>query len=332
MAEATLDPLLAGYFYPNVSQTVPFYAPPDGTYYMVMVLAESDGYQRLTVDWHNFSNTETFGYVPPPPPVVITPSITSHPASLNVTAGASATFSVSANGTSPSYQWYKNGSPISGATASSYTIPNAKTSDAGNYTVIVANSSGTVTSNPATLTVNTPPPVAPPPIITSQPKSLLVVTGASARFAVTATGKNLTYQWNKNGSPIKGATGAFFNISNVKSSDAGNYTVAITNSASRVTSTVAKLTVNAPKITSNLSAVNLQLNRLMPRYTVTANFAPTSYSAQGLPAGLKFDAGRGVLSGSPTKKGTYTATFTAARKQGTKVIHSATVKKVFKVN
>ena len=70
----------------------------------------------------------------------------------------------------------------------------------------------------------------------------------------------------------------------------------------------------------------------MPRYTVTANFVPTSYSAQGLPAGLKFDAGRGVLSGSPTKKGTYTATFTAARKQGTKVIHIATDKKVFKVN
>lgn len=188
-----------------------------------------------------------------------------------------------------------------------------------------------VDANAALLLASSQPKVTPPSIV-SQPSGLNVTAGASARFAVTATGKNLTYQWNKNGSPIKGATGASFNISNAKASDAGNYTVAITNSAKRVTSTVAKLTVNAPKITSNLSAVNLQLNRLMPRYKVTANFVATSYSAQGLPAGLKFDAGTGVVSGSPTKKGTYTATFTAARKQGSKVIHNATAKKIFKVN
>ena len=193
VAEATLDPLFEGYFYQNVSQTVPFFAPPDGTYYMVMVLAESDGYQRLTVDWFNFPNTETFGYVPPPPPVVISPSITSHPASLNVTAGASATLSVSTNGTSPSYQWYKSGSPISGATASSYSIQSALASDAGNYTVTVFNSAGSVSSNAATLTVTPPPPTL---SITSQPLATQILnTGSAATLNVSASGTALTYQW-----------------------------------------------------------------------------------------------------------------------------------------
>lgn len=60
VAQATLDPLLAGYFYSNVVRTVSFIQPPDGTYYMVMVLAESDGTQPLTVDWFNFPQRQTF--------------------------------------------------------------------------------------------------------------------------------------------------------------------------------------------------------------------------------------------------------------------------------
>jgi fibronectin type 3 domain-containing protein len=83
------------------------------------------------------------------------PSITTQPASQTVNAGQSVTFSVVATGTAPlSYQWQKNGSNISGATSSSFTISPAQTSDAGNYTVVVSNSAGSVTSNTATLTVN----------------------------------------------------------------------------------------------------------------------------------------------------------------------------------
>jgi hypothetical protein len=87
-----------------------------------------------------------------------------------------------------------------------------------------------------------------------------------------------------------------------------------------------------PKITSNLSDITLKLGSLMARYTVTTNFGAKSFSAKGLPAGLKLDATTGVVSGKPTKKGTFTVTFTAAKKQGTKVVQSATGKKVFKVN
>src|SRR5690348_2042009 len=84
------------------------------------------------------------------------PAITTQPVNQTLTAGQTATFSVVASGTAPlSYQWQKNGTNISGATASSYTTPATATSDSGStFRVIVTNSAGTATSNAATLTVN----------------------------------------------------------------------------------------------------------------------------------------------------------------------------------
>src|SRR5205807_2538820 len=91
-------------------------------------------------------------------PDPIAPSITSQPASQTITAGQTARFSVNASGTAPlNYQWQKNGGAISGATSSSYTTPAEAVSDSGaQFTAVVSNSAGTVTSNAATLTVTTP--------------------------------------------------------------------------------------------------------------------------------------------------------------------------------
>ena len=73
----------------------------------------------------------------------------------NVVVGANASFSVSAGGSPPlGYQWRYNGSVVSGATASSLTLNNAQLSDAGNYTVVVTNPVGGITSAVAVLTVH----------------------------------------------------------------------------------------------------------------------------------------------------------------------------------
>jgi immunoglobulin I-set domain protein len=84
------------------------------------------------------------------------PTITTQPANRTVTAGQTASFSVVASGTAPlAYQWQKNGSDITSATAASYTTPVTTTSDSGAlYRVVVTNTAGNVTSNSATLTVN----------------------------------------------------------------------------------------------------------------------------------------------------------------------------------
>ena len=89
------------------------------------------------------------------------PAIQTQPQNQSVTAGSNVQFSVVASGRpAVTYQWYFGGTAISGATGSSYSLSNAQAANAGSYTVTVANTMGSVTSNAATLTVNavTPPP------------------------------------------------------------------------------------------------------------------------------------------------------------------------------
>lgn len=85
----------------------------------------------------------------------VAPTISAQPQSATVTAGGNVTFSVTASGTpTPTYQWQKNSVSISGATNASYTINGVTSSDAADYTVLVSNAAGNVTSSKATLTVN----------------------------------------------------------------------------------------------------------------------------------------------------------------------------------
>jgi hypothetical protein len=93
------------------------------------------------------------------------PTITTQPASLTVAAGSNASFNVTVSSQTPvSYQWKKGGVDIPGANAATFSIASAGSADAGNYTVVVTNIVGSVTSSVATLTVNSvaPPPATPP--------------------------------------------------------------------------------------------------------------------------------------------------------------------------
>jgi hypothetical protein len=96
-------------------------------------------------------------------------------------AGQTATFSVTASGTAPlSYQWRKNGAAIGGATSSSYATPAETTSDNGaQFTVVVSNSVGSVTSNAATLTVDAATPGALTPSTTSLTFGNVIVSSNS---------------------------------------------------------------------------------------------------------------------------------------------------------
>jgi hypothetical protein len=81
--------------------------------------------------------------------------------------------------------------------------------------------------------------------ITSQPATQTVAVGQSATFTVAATGSSLTYQWQKNGTPISGATSASYSIASASAGDAANYSVVVTSGSTSVTSAAATLTVNA---------------------------------------------------------------------------------------
>ncbi|MDD5763856.1 MAG: immunoglobulin domain-containing protein [Candidatus Bipolaricaulis anaerobius] len=167
------------------------------------------------------------------------PTITSEPTAQTVCAGQPVEFTVAATGTPPlTYQWLKDGGEIGGATAATYTISAAASTDAGAYSATVANSCGTVTSRAAALTVGTAP------TITAQPASQAAVAGSSATFSVTATGTPpFSYQWQRDGADIAGATEPSYTIPAVASADAGSYTVVVTNPCGSATSDPALLTV-----------------------------------------------------------------------------------------
>jgi len=221
------------------------------------------------------STAATLTVAPPPG----TPSIIGQPISQSVTAGQTATFSVSATGTAPlSYQWRKNGTAISGATSSSYTTPATTNSDNGaQFVVTVSNSVGTATSNAATLTV-TAAPVA--PSITSQPTSQSVTAGQTATFSVTATGTApLSYQWQKNGVAISGATSSTYTTPATTSSDNGaQFAVTVTNSVGTVTSNTVALTVNTPPAIATQPISQTVTAGQTASFSVTATgTAPLSY-------------------------------------------------------
>jgi hypothetical protein len=84
------------------------------------------------------------------------------------------------------------------------------------------------------------------PTITSQPSASSVAVGSAASFSIVAGGTTpLSYQWRKDGVAISGATSSTYTIASTKTSDAGSYTVVVTNSAGSVTSNSTVLTVRA---------------------------------------------------------------------------------------
>ena len=86
-------------------------------------------------------------------------AITQQPVSgSSVCVGSTVTAMVTVSGTSPAYQWYKDGQPVSGQTSATLTLTNVQTGDAGSYSVVVTGSCpGSLTSTAFSLTVNAPP-------------------------------------------------------------------------------------------------------------------------------------------------------------------------------
>ncbi len=174
----------------------------------------------------------------------IKPSIVTSPVGVMVVAGSGVTLSVTAGGDGLVYQWSKNGSTISGATSSTYTIGAASVSDSGTYTATASNSRGTATSKGALVTVVTAP------SITTQPGDHYAKMGASFTLSVSASGAGLSYQWTQNGVSV-GNNSAKYTLAKAQAGDSGTYYVIITNIAGSVTSSPAVLTVlNPPLIVS----------------------------------------------------------------------------------
>jgi len=176
------------------------------------------------------------------PSVMMVPEIAGQPQSQTVVGGGFASFSVSATGTEPlTYEWLKNGSAILGGNSSTLTLNNVQATDAGQYSVVVSNDAGSAESFPAMLTVNI---TLTPPMIAGQPQDQTTIIGGLASFSVLAISTEpLTYQWLKNGFNIPGETSSTLTLNNVQTTDAGQYSVVVSNTDGPVTSNPANLQI-----------------------------------------------------------------------------------------
>jgi Immunoglobulin domain/Immunoglobulin I-set domain len=216
---------------------------------------------------------------PPTGPAATAPVITAQPSNQAVTVGQTASFAVTASGTAPlTYQWKKGGTAIAGATASTYTTPATAIGDnASTFVVVVSNSAGSLSSNPATLTVTS---VATAPSITAQPTNRTVSVGQTATFSVTATGTApLTYQWKKGGTAIVGATAATYTTPATAIGDSGStFLVVVTNAAGSQTSNSAQLTVTAAVAGTDVTTYKNDLSRTGQNLT-EASLTPANVSS-----------------------------------------------------
>ncbi|HEY2455456.1 MAG TPA: hypothetical protein VGI71_23125, partial [Scandinavium sp.] len=182
-----------------------------------------------------------------------TPSITTQPASQTVAVGQTATFSVAiANGPCRSF-WSINGVGYYGSFAStiSYAIPNTTTAMNGWKVFVNLYDCGPTGANlgnsqTAILTVTSTAPTTVAPRIATGPASQTVTAGQTATFSVAATGTApLSYQWQRNGTNLNGATSASYTTPATTSANSGStFAVVVSNSAGSATSSAALLTVN----------------------------------------------------------------------------------------
>jgi hypothetical protein len=159
--------------------------------YTTPVLSAADGGASYTVVVTNPVNAVTSAAAVLTVNPAVPPTIAQQPASVSVRANDPVSFSVTVAGTSPfTYQWQFNSANIIGANATTYTLPQVQNGDAGNYTVIVSNAAGSVTSAAATLTI------APPGtnLALHQPATASTIQGGGLE-AANATDGVLTTRW-----------------------------------------------------------------------------------------------------------------------------------------
>jgi hypothetical protein len=198
---------------------------------------DQGGYQVVVTNAYGAVTSGIVTLTVDTPPVINDP-----PQPQTVPPGSAAVFLVGATGSAPlSFQWYFNATNPVGANQYALTITNVQSANVGEYSVVVTNPVGAVTSAPAALVL------AVPPTVTLQPVGQNVPAGANLSFSVAATGPGqLLYQWRCAGTNLPGATSSMLVLNNVQAINAGAYSVGVTNAYGGVVSSNALLMVTNP--------------------------------------------------------------------------------------
>src|SRR4029077_8464242 len=246
-------------------------------------------------------------------PQAVGPRITVQPASQSVTVGQAASFTVAAVGTAPlRYQWKKNGAGIAGASLPSYRTAATTSADEGEqFSVVISNVAGTVTSAVAMLKVNADNPLQ---ITTSQVPGGTIAGTYSATFA--ASGGTTPYSWSlTSGTLSAGLTLSSSGTISGAPSVAGSFPITVQVNDAAAHSASANFTL---QVTSAGAALQVTTGQLPAGTTggaystsLSASGGTTPYSwslASGtLPAGLALSSS-GTISGAPSVAGSFPIT------------------------
>jgi beta-galactosidase len=251
--------------------TPPLQAGDDQSAYTVRVSNGSDS---------KISDAATLTVVQPK-----APTIKSQPRSQAVTVGLSAEFDVIADGSPDlSYQWLRNNAAISGANRPTYVTPATVTADNNaQFSVVVKNSAGQITSSSALLTVAQ----GTFPSILIPPRSQSVTLGQNVTLTVSASGSDpLAYQWKRDDVAV-GTNSPNLTIASATDTDNGAYTVTVSNSAGSVTSGAATVTVSGGGATNlalgaTATSSSVENDTLAPKYAIDGNLLSRWGSTPGL--------------------------------------------------
>lgn len=192
-------------------------------------------------------------------PLPAAPRFLTQPASVTTYETATVAFSVSVAGSPPifTYQWRRNGDPItdgpgfSGATTATLTLTDVAFASAGTFDVVVANSEGLTPSNPAELVITE----LVGPSFTQVPAGGTFDLGGTLTLSATVSGSQpMTFAWSFQGQPlanggrISGADTATLTITGLTATDQGQYALVATNAGGSVPSGPIAVTVNLPPV------------------------------------------------------------------------------------
>jgi len=192
------------------------------------------------------------------------PVILVNPSNRVAALGGTVTFSVNATGAPPLfYRWLKDGALMPGRTNRLLTLTSLAAADAGFYAAVVTNSFGGVTSPPASLTLTGAPPSIFPPATN-------VLLCASTTLSVAVVGSpQFHYQWRLNGAALPGQNANSISIPG-HPSNAGNYSVVVTNNYGAATSAVVAVELGPRIIEAPMSQNVLAGGQIYLRVTVDA--------------------------------------------------------------
>jgi hypothetical protein len=218
------------------------------------------------------------------------PNITTQPSSITTCEGVNADFTSAASGSGLSYQWQVSTdggatfTNISGATSATYSVPATTALNGNQYHVVITSASCTTpsVSTAGLLTVNALP------AVTGQPASSVLCAGSNASFTSTASGTNISYQWQVSTdggvtfTNIAGATNAAYSITGVTATQNGyQYHVVVSGTCSpAAVSNAATLTVANPETVATQPANTAACVGSNTSFTAAGSSTSTNYQWQ----------------------------------------------------